>query len=958
MRRFLAAIGTIALTATALAVTTTAPAAAIGRYEQSTSWAVIDAADPDTVVIDGPGDAPLGTWTEAGVTHTARPYFTFDLSRFQGARILKAILFTGETEAADCANRPPVTLWRTTPVTSGTSWTAPPRDLARISTLETDACKPSHVEWDALKAVQAAVAEGRRTLTLSLRLPANIEDEPANFRTYRSSFGLVIDYNNAPLTPTGLTTNNAACATDKPFTLVRNDRVSLRATATDPDMNETGGGDRLTGRFEVWRVGSTEPRTVLEDSSYAPADMRVDLLPETLVDGATYAWRVRAFDDTDHSAWSETCRFVVDKQAPQGTVTVTSTDYPEDGQWHDAVGRPGEFHFTYTGTDRIAGFYWSSLHGDGRSHFVAADRRGRATVTYAPGDAIDRLEVFGADAAGYRTEETTYDIRAVDQRPTIDGYFWEVGQPTTFTFGSFNGTAVEFRYQLDGEPEQTVAADAEGRAEVEITARWGGDRTLTVTSRTAAGVASTRTARWWLPSEPRIVSAEYPESQAAGGEGVPGTFTFTPRSPGVVAFRYAFSDGTEGTVPVGAASVRWTPAAIGWASVNVWAVDADGAETGPGIYSFQVADRLPGVWSSVYADSGSNGGPGEQGQFYFSSQLGHFEFVYRFDDGPEQVATMFDEVYFTPTTAGPHELRVRSRDSDGTQSPERLYRFVVFGGPRVVSPDYPSDVASGRPGLAGTFTLTPRVPDVVSYRYAFDDGPRQTVAASADGVADVRYTPTTPFGHTLVVTSVDAAGVESEQTTYAFHVLDDTPYVSANGYGWGSWGGIGVEDTFSFTSQLADVADFAYKLNDGAERTVPAVDRAASVVLAPDRAGDNVLSVVARTADGRRSTPYEFRFYVPSAPSVSSDVYPSGYEPGGGVGVPGTFTFATLVPGVTSFGYRFEGEPEQTVPADSDGTASVTWTPGCACYHYLTVWGIKENGQTTDYQYYTFVVAG
>jgi hypothetical protein len=92
--------------------------------------------------------------------------------------------------------------------------------------------------------------------------------------------------------------------------------------------------------------------------------------------------------------------------------------------------------------------------------------------------------------------------------------------------------------------------------------------------------------------------------------------------------------------------------------------------------------------------------------------------------------------------------------------------------------------------------------------------------------------------------------------------------------------------------------------------------------------------------------------------SVSSDVYPPAYEPGGGVGVPGAFTFSTRVAGVVSFGYRFDGEPDGTVDPGSDGSARITWTPTAAGVRFLTVWGIKDNGQSTDQQSYMFLVAG
>ena len=118
-----------------------------------------------------------------------------------------------------------------------------------------------------------------------------------------------------------------------------------------------------------------------------------------------------------------------------------------------------------------------------------------------------------------------------------------------------------------------------------------------------------------------------------------------------------------------------------------------------------------------------------------------------------------------------------------------------------------------------------------------------------------------------------------------------------------------------------------------------------------------MLTVVARASDGRRSTSYEFRFGVSSAPAVSSAVYPPDYEAGGGVGVPGTFIFSSAVPGVVSFGYNVDLGPDQTVAAGPAGSASITYTPDCPCVLTMRVWGVMENGERTDERYYTFTVA-
>ena len=228
-----------------------------------------------------------------------------------------------------------MSLWRTTPVTAETSWANPPRDLAKIATNHTEICKAPYLECDATKAVKAAVAKGENTLTLSLRLPDNIEAKPANFRKLRSSGrprGQLQQRTRRP----HRADHDGRRVHDREALHHREERQrhARRDGYQDPDVNDTGSGDWITGHDEVWRVGSTQTRTELEASGrYAPASMRASLQPNTLVDGATYAWKMRTSDDTaDQSPWSDTCRFVVDKQAPTGTVTITSTDYPDDGR--------------------------------------------------------------------------------------------------------------------------------------------------------------------------------------------------------------------------------------------------------------------------------------------------------------------------------------------------------------------------------------------------------------------------------------------------------------------------------------------------------------------------------------------------------------------------------------------------------------------------------------------------
>ena len=87
---------------------------------------------------------------------------------------------------------------------------------------------------------------------------------------------------------------------------------------------------------------------------------------------------------------------------------------------------------------------------------------------------------------------------------------------------------------------------------------------------------------------------------------------------------------------------------------------------------------------------------------------------------------------------------------------------------------------------------------------------------------------------------------------------------------------------------------------------------------------------------------------------VGGDGDPDGS--GGGAGVPGTFTFAPKVKGVTGYTYSFNGEPETTVAAGADGTASVDWTPDSSGSYDLQICATTASGSQLAVYYYSFAV--
>lgn len=208
----------------------------------------------------------------------------------------------------------------------------------------------------------------------------------------------------APSTPAlSVTACYLACASPA---IVRAD-FTLRATATDPD------GGSITTRFQLHGPGLHEQVDQTGISGF-PAVWH----PATaLADGAEYKWRARACDSTDCGSWSDWFVFHFDGTAPLRP-TVSSTDYPNDGSFdHGGVGVPGEFTFGPSGATDVVEYIW--LLGDGPATTVPATGADRTvTVEITPfRDGVVILTVLSRDAAGYISDNTTYQFIVKPEEP-------------------------------------------------------------------------------------------------------------------------------------------------------------------------------------------------------------------------------------------------------------------------------------------------------------------------------------------------------------------------------------------------------------------------------------------------------------------------------------------------------------------------------------------------------------
>ncbi len=322
-------------------------------------------------------------------------------------------------------------------------------------------------------------------------------------------------------------------------------------------------------------------------------------------------------------------------------------------------------------------------------------------------------------------------------------------------------------------------------------------------------------------------------------------------------------------------------------------------------------------------------------------------------DGPGASATV--TVAFP--RGGPLRLLVRSFDRAYHSSPIREYRFFV-------TDTAPTITVSGEPSVGQPLTLNfakhGHVTDVVEYTYQVDDEAAQTVAATPDGSATITATLTGYGWHTVSARSRSSNGFVSSEGAWSVSI-DNMPSVTSATYPENATGGgVGVAGSFTFHPGSGGAASYVYSFNYGEEHTVQASDDGtATISYTPEYGGFTTLIVRAIDSNGQASGDYYYYFEVAEAPLpiVTSQAYPE-WASGGGVGIAGTFNFQPGPANTASYVYAFNWGAEASVPAGSDGSATVPFTPEYSGFNQLAVYAVDGNGtQISSPTFYYFIVA-
>ena len=308
---------------------------------------------------------------------TARSLFKFKFQKsIKDAAVTSARMEILETHSWSCSKRT-MQVWHTGPFSSGTTWNKQPTWSRKITSKSfaygwksNSSCPDTNVHFTITSLAQDAADNGWSTLNIGLVASnssaaptsnaTSLETDSYSWKKFQAegngSPQLYVNYNRRPNAPTAIDMQPGSCDTSaKPYIRLGKTTPYISAKATDPD------GVLTKLEFEIGRDGTDDAdnynntkRSIFSTISNGETG---SASLESLVNGVTYQWRVRAWDDQSSSSWGPSggtrwCRFTYDTTLPSSP-EVSSVEFPEDVNingdsevWSDKpFGNAGAFTF-------------------------------------------------------------------------------------------------------------------------------------------------------------------------------------------------------------------------------------------------------------------------------------------------------------------------------------------------------------------------------------------------------------------------------------------------------------------------------------------------------------------------------------------------------------------------------------------------------------------------------------
>jgi Ricin-type beta-trefoil lectin domain-like/FG-GAP-like repeat len=367
-------------------------------------------------------DARVGTVYGSG-DGPWRSFFQVNVAPLARATISRAWFSITMTHTANCAATS-VELWHTKTIDPATpvTWTNSAGNWLGGAALDTRSGKanksscgqpPLLMEFgldngSVKAAVQQAVsgtAGPQEALGFGLRIPSAHEGEQLYWKRFQQSTArLDVEYDTAPLAPTGVSTvPPTPCGTASAPTPLNTTTPGFSGVGYDPN------GDNVANDLDILS-GDTVLTTIASGIVGSGAAVGWPLVPGGVLPGnqpaAVFSYRARTRDGTLAGPYGSRCYFTVDTTRP-APPTVTSTDYPA-GTPVRSVGEAGTVTFTRAAGDAdVTGFRYG-FSPDATTMWVAVGADGSAGVPVtlwptAPGDPADvrrTLYVRAVDRAG------------------------------------------------------------------------------------------------------------------------------------------------------------------------------------------------------------------------------------------------------------------------------------------------------------------------------------------------------------------------------------------------------------------------------------------------------------------------------------------------------------------------------------------------------------------------------
>ncbi|TDB89959.1 LamG domain-containing protein [Actinomadura sp. 7K534] len=397
---------------------------------------------------------------------TKRLFYKVPLPSLKG-RYVQAVEFTAfETGAFNCNSPTSIQLWRTLQLKSYATWNNTVGSWSNggawgehLISRDVAFCSRTPVEFGGslLRShVQSALNKGYSDITFGLK--AYSEATMDWWKRFADDAYLTIQYNNPPYTvnyKSMATTPGGLCAPQNDPVVI-NRVPSLSGYFWDPDDEDankvqpefashwdTGDGN---GFVQRWSSGRIAPAA-------GSGTQRRTTMPDTIPQKTLIGWHARAWDGEQYGPWSSTgaapaCYFIYDPSKP--APTITSTDYPDDDQWHGGVGQAGSF--TITDPEGVANRYDIRLNNVPVMSVATTDGAAR-TITLAPNQyGPNSVTVVAFAPSGQNSAAASINFLANEGTPAKARFPLDEGA------GSTTATA----QTRDGEPP--ITADLHGGA--------------------------------------------------------------------------------------------------------------------------------------------------------------------------------------------------------------------------------------------------------------------------------------------------------------------------------------------------------------------------------------------------------------------------------------------------------------------------------------------------------------